>query len=446
MGCSPGSQISWSDFVELANAVDGAGSTAEGYTPLVQEGTIWVLPGKITMSSWYVFELPLVEDPTATIQRQYIQDPYGAGRMELALEALIEIGDLHFVHEADGCWCTSIFQVARDGGDFTLVEIGGTLGCCQSIPVPVNGEELSYNQYWIPAAYVSYYRRKTVVSQKYPQLIYGPKCEEGPESGIFYERQEFEPRKYTLFNAGREIAGYYTWPIRSAYLAAIRSKIEEILGILKSDGASFYYYTSDMEATAELIPKYCAVTWPDLIYSVNLAYGGGTDPGCLQAVGSDPWTVVTCGGELCDGYVKVYCYTLIHLSQAIGLLGALIPDDEEIEPICECAPETIHSQAICTGGESCDTEECDGLPDHFDLTPFQGAGFLGPGPANRSWRVVETGAGVVYHSGQVDEDGTLIGLPASAAGATNYCYPGFMALQICCEEDDGEGGTETICP
>ena len=96
---------------------------------------------------------------------------------------------------------------------------------------------------------------------------------------------------------------------------------------------------------------------------------------------------------------------------------------------CQCSqsPSVLASQDVCKAG--CSEPACSGVANSFDLTPYQGAGFLGDGNSLK-WRIVETGYGVTYGSGTVAQDGTLSALPASIAG--NQCYPGHLQLQIGC--------------
>jgi hypothetical protein len=68
----------------------------------------------------------------------------------------------------------------------------------------------------------------------------------------------------------------------------------------------------------------------------------------------------------------------------------------------------------------------------WDLTPWQGDGQAPPGSF---WRLRERGAGLLYGSGTVDENGKLVGLPNSFT--SNYSYDGYMQLEIGCRQPDG---------
>lgn len=63
----------------------------------------------------------------------------------------------------------------------------------------------------------------------------------------------------------------------------------------------------------------------------------------------------------------------------------------------------------------------------WDLTPYQGSGI---GEPNRYWRLFERSGGVVYDAGEIDENGTLVGLPDEFR--SGYYYDGYMELQQGC--------------
>jgi hypothetical protein len=66
------------------------------------------------------------------------------------------------------------------------------------------------------------------------------------------------------------------------------------------------------------------------------------------------------------------------------------------------------------------------------LTPFQGDNQAPPGSV---WRLRETGAGLVYGSGVVDQNGRLVGLPDSFR--SSYSYAGYMQIEIGCYQENG---------
>lgn len=72
----------------------------------------------------------------------------------------------------------------------------------------------------------------------------------------------------------------------------------------------------------------------------------------------------------------------------------------------------------------------------WDLTPYQGAGI---GDPNATWRLWERSYNLEYQRGNIDEDGTLVGLPNQFV--STYSYDGYMELQQgcpnwCCDEND----------
>lgn len=72
----------------------------------------------------------------------------------------------------------------------------------------------------------------------------------------------------------------------------------------------------------------------------------------------------------------------------------------------------------------------------WDLTPYQS---VGVGDPNAKWRLYERGYGLEYENGDIDKNGTLIGLPNQFE--SNYYYDGYMELQQgcpdwCCEGEE----------
>lgn len=68
----------------------------------------------------------------------------------------------------------------------------------------------------------------------------------------------------------------------------------------------------------------------------------------------------------------------------------------------------------------------------WNLSPYSGDGIGTPGA---HWRLIETGAGVKYGSGDINESGRLVGLPS--VFTSSYGYDGYMELQQGCEQPDG---------
>ena len=67
----------------------------------------------------------------------------------------------------------------------------------------------------------------------------------------------------------------------------------------------------------------------------------------------------------------------------------------------------------------------------FDLTPYQKDWIGTPGAR---WRIIETGACLTYHTGDINGNGKLIGLPSSYC--SKYNYDGHMVLQMGCPITD----------
>ena len=99
-----------------------------------------------------------------------------------------------------------------------------------------------------------------------------------------------------------------------------------------------------------------------------------------------------------------------------GGKGAVYDADGHCTLCCGCKPKVLGS--YITNAETSPT---------WDLTPYQG---LHQAPSNSYWRIIETGACLVYHTGCVDKRGQLVNLPDEFR--TNYSYNGYMELQIGC--------------
>ena len=63
----------------------------------------------------------------------------------------------------------------------------------------------------------------------------------------------------------------------------------------------------------------------------------------------------------------------------------------------------------------------------WDLTPYQGPGI---GTPNAKWRLWERSYGLEYVVGNIDSDGTLVGLQSQFE--SSYYYDGYMELQQGC--------------
>lgn len=84
---------------------------------------------------------------------------------------------------------------------------------------------------------------------------------------------------------------------------------------------------------------------------------------------------------------------------------------------CDCAPRVLVKYPLAPGTV-------------WDLTPYQAEGFAGAAPYERRWQIRECSGGVRYSNGEINNDGTLIGLPSQFH--SRYNYSGYMTLQECC--------------
>lgn len=102
---------------------------------------------------------------------------------------------------------------------------------------------------------------------------------------------------------------------------------------------------------------------------------------------------------------------------------------------CECEPYII-VEWTSNGRDP----QPQGTVKCFDLTPYKVDGIGIPGA---KWRLIETGACLHYGSGDVDENGKLVGLRDQFC--SSYGYNGYMKLQIGCPQQDGTTKWATRC-
>jgi hypothetical protein len=88
-------------------------------------------------------------------------------------------------------------------------------------------------------------------------------------------------------------------------------------------------------------------------------------------------------------------------------------------PDCCCKPKILATYTTLNYGT-------------WDLTPYQGDGI---GPPGSAWRLWESSYGLTYGSGNVDQNGRLVGLPDSFK--STYSYAGYMRIEIGCYQEDG---------
>ena len=85
--------------------------------------------------------------------------------------------------------------------------------------------------------------------------------------------------------------------------------------------------------------------------------------------------------------------------------------------ICECTPKILVKYILHPKTT-------------WDLTPYQTLGFAKPAPYERVWLIKECSRGVTYQSGEINHEGTLVGLPSSFDA--KYSYDGYMTIQQLC--------------
>ncbi|MCL2623412.1 MAG: hypothetical protein FWD31_07070 [Planctomycetaceae bacterium] len=68
----------------------------------------------------------------------------------------------------------------------------------------------------------------------------------------------------------------------------------------------------------------------------------------------------------------------------------------------------------------------------WNLTPWQGENQATPGTV---WRLRETSYGLIYGSGDVDQNGRLVDLPDFFR--SSYVYAGYMQIEIGCPQENG---------
>ena len=224
---------------------------------------------------------------------------------------------LYFVAEADGCWCKTMWQVVTyDGGDtFRLLElqvedVDEKKQCCQTIPVPVEGDAIP--NLFIPgnAMRSTYF----IDPDSGSTAITAPKCRnlgDGITLGV--------AGKSIIWGA-RQLTGYFTWPITTSEFGSIFSAISDML--LHACGALPGYFWSASTGSPTLRPFIA-----DVVYTMSLlGYPETSVPGCIESIPSSyklPWLVNTCGETLTcipAGGRVVRCDTVKSLKRIIEYL------------------------------------------------------------------------------------------------------------------------------
>lgn len=97
---------------------------------------------------------------------------------------------------------------------------------------------------------------------------------------------------------------------------------------------------------------------------------------------------------------------------------------------CECEPKVLVRYLLPRNGS-------------WDLTPYQVEGYAGVALYRRKWQIRECSGGVRYGNGEIDDEGTLIGLPDRFDA--RYNYNGYMTLQMCCIDEQTGQLIEPAC-
>ena len=88
-------------------------------------------------------------------------------------------------------------------------------------------------------------------------------------------------------------------------------------------------------------------------------------------------------------------------------------------PNCCCKPKILATYTTVNYGT-------------WDLTPYQGDNQVASGDV---WRLRETSYGLLYGSGNIDQNGRLVDLPDSFR--SGYAYAGYMQIEIGCLQANG---------
>lgn len=367
-----GGQILWSDTQTLAVAVDSLAVTMStpGYTTLVDDDTtpfaLTTLPTVEFVVEFQLQEATGDTDYVPTVDRQVLKEDiqYSGGELTLdePLATLASTGELYFLHEADDCWCKTLFKVAENGDSgYRLVEVmEPEWKCsCQTLKVPAIGDLLDENQHIIPSAYALDWSIRDNEGHASNWWDVGNKCEGGPEDCHY----EFTPLEdpddnAALVTAQRKMSGQWLWAIRKKWYDALYDKLDYILQCENNCGAEAdsVYKVGETET---YIPEGCDVTLCDILWTMK--QGGATEgPGCLVDECKRPWNELACEGENCTGFgssPKFYALTLNQLQDLIDNIGTWVkPKSGECEcvncsgecptPILECI-SVARSKAAC---------------------------------------------------------------------------------------------------
>ena len=334
-GPNSASVIRWPATRELAADTDNVAAVlgTPNYLPLLQDNDTPFPAAAVTPVEFWV-EFLLLPATALTkefpiVQENVLMDPAVAGqRLQLPepFLQLARLGELYFQHEADDCWCMSMFKVKWAGAYYLeTVEEPNASCSCQVIRVPKAGEKLDYGQKIVPAAYAtdwSYRNAGLTLSGEFQDE--GPRCEKVMSFRVSYTFHytldpaiamppgiDRDPKLYFMRKASRHMKGKLVWAIRRKWFQAIKERIDQIIACGNCGGAKYHAVYKNGVVPLQWIAEGCEVTFADLQWTLKqkmVQEGHAETPGCMSDPGKLPWSTATCGGEECgalnDGGAK----------------------------------------------------------------------------------------------------------------------------------------------
>jgi hypothetical protein len=364
---SPGGQVLWSDLYAIGKALDDLADTLSipsfDYSKLADNNdTPFPLPSTVAATFGYRFFLD-GSPADMSITDEYIVPTLGIDGTpyQMPNDTLVELavdGYLYFMNTAEGCWCNTMFQVNQAGGTspgsekWTLTPVSTPMGCCQTLPVADIGDLLDAAQFFIPAANIIAYK-SLLHSGPNPDWLRGPRCT-GDGNNVDYKmvKNGTTPSLYNVKAATRQMAGYFTWPVKEDWLNWI---VGNINSILDSCCGAVANKIKD-PATGNFVMENCMPTFDMVRYTLGLNYPEfPSQPGCV----TDPagwFNGCGAGSGSCPGAL-VYAATLTQLSQLITDLATQI---KPYSATCVPCPDTCPPgplTLITSGVEPCCQDE-----------------------------------------------------------------------------------------
>ena len=352
ISCAPGDDVKWSDLRQIMQRIKNAAATlgysGEYESPLDKETSPYSEAWTIDIELYQTFNV----DGSGTITASYLTESSESTTPWMPsgyIETAATLGDLIFMADADGCWCKTMWNVVEGDGAFQLEATTGTsLGCCQTIPVPVVGDVLDGSQVWIPPRL----KNMTMTDSDWHETA---KCS-GNGSGIFYLGNSSTKK---LVTAQRYLTGHLTLIIRKKHFEEILTEVKTLSGLVGEYrsaaflGIPWQCTTVTDPCTQTLIPPTGATLeqWlydltTDMYYSSpGVTLGGSSeivdktfddalfnDPGCAttsedctaEIILPRPWTTPTCAGDTCEDSNKVYCNTVKWMWELANVLDYVL--------------------------------------------------------------------------------------------------------------------------